>query len=484
MKIQYLSLLIAALLISGCASNNENNQDHHNDDNYLIKEDTSIDFLCMADDSYHEELQAMVDDFMKSEPHVKVRLFNPLGSGSYSAIERYIVSGFFKEDYPDIAQCFPDNVVKYLALGYALDIDPYINNETYGLVGDEKADYITSFLEEGTKYSIKGTYSLPFCKSTELMYYNADALLGVDLSAIDNSINEGHVLDTDYLDNLTWEELFTKLCPALKTYNDGLSHSEKIYIESDESAIFTYESDENFFITLASQYGYGYTHIDEQGQGHIDFENDEMKGLLKELNNAKTNGYLQTHGSNRDYVSNLFTARKALFSVSSTASLSYNYNKNDPFNIGVAKIPHPEGKDYTSINQGPSVCILDHKDENRSLASFLLWKHITNKSNSSSWSLKTGYMPIRNSSFETEEYQAAINIKEDATILEKATADNLNKISLVKDTTFNTSIFKGSGNARTNVGLLLKEVLLSDGSDETINQLFKSYADDAKSYLD
>ena len=484
MKYKAFYFLLIPLLLTGC--NNNNGQQTNNDDieeNCLIKEDTSIEFLCMADKDYHALLQSMVDDFMKKEPHVKVRLYNPLGSGNYSAIERVVVAGFFKEDYPDIVQCYPDNVVKYMAQGYALNLDDYLNNQTYGLVGEDENDYISAFLQEGQQYSVNGTYSLPFCKSTELLYYNADVLEGLNLYSVDPTINNGQTLTKDYLDNLTWEELFDKLCPALYTFNESLGAESKIYVNGPDSGIFTYDSDENFFITLANQYGYGYTHITEEGKGSIDFNNAEMKALLKKLQVAKSNGYLETRGTYHDYVSTLFTERKALFTVSSTAGLAYNYDYNKPFSIGVAHIPHPANKEYSSINQGPSVCILDHKDNNRSLASFLLWKHITNKTNSSSWSLATGYMVIINSSYTTDEYKAAITVNEKSSKLDIAKTDNLKKIADVKDQTFNTSVFKGSSNARTNVGKLLRDVLLSDGTDATISDLFHFYSEDARKYL-
>ena len=455
------------------------------EENCIIKEDTSIDFLCMADSEYHDALQAMVNNFEKSEPHVKVRLYNPLGSGNYAAIEKIIVSGFFKEDYPDLAQCYPDNVFKYISQGYAVNIDKYLNNRDYGILGEEKEDYISSFLKEGQSYSTEGTYSLPFCKSTELMYYNADVLVGLNLSTIDNTINDGKALDKEYLDNITWEELFDKLCPAIYAYNESMDSDHKIYVNSSDSAIFTYDSDENFFITLAYQYDYGYTHLNANGKGSVDFNNENMKNLLKKLKYAKDNKYLQTRGSYEDYVSSLFTSRKALFTVSSTAGLTYNYNSKDPFTVGVAKIPHSEGKSYSSINQGPSVCILDHKDENRSLASYLLWKHITNKTNSSSWALATGYMGIRNSSYQTEQYKAAVNIPSDNTDLYKlAVSNNLTKISEVRDSTFNTAVFRGSSNARTLAGLLMKECLKSNDIENDINSLFQKHYDDAVNYIE
>ena len=54
------------------------------------------------------------------------------------------------------------------------------------------------------------------------------SLLGLDLSDIDASINNGKPLDAAYLDDLSWETLFGNLCPAIKAYNDVLPIEEKI----------------------------------------------------------------------------------------------------------------------------------------------------------------------------------------------------------------------------------------------------------------
>ena len=476
-------LPLLAFLLIGCQNNNgvsltsENGQESKG----IIKEDVTIEFLCLTDNHYQKELTRMIEEFKSVEEKVTVNLINPPAAGNYNVLEKIVISGFFKEDYPDIVQCYPDNVVKYIDRGYAINLNDYLNNSVYGL-NEEREDYINTFLEEGSHYSKNGVYSLPFCKSTELLYYNADVLLNLDLSSIDGSINGGQKLTEDYFNNLTWEELFGKLCPAIKAYNAV----NNIYDDSNDSGIFTYDSDENFFITLANQYGYGYTSVNEQGHGSVDFNNDEMKELVKTLKTAKDNGYLQTRGSYGDYVSDLFQKRKSLLTVSSTASLSYNYNESSPFKIGVAKLPKASGKSYSSINQGPSVCLLDHKDNNRALASYLLWKHLTNQSNSSSWAVKTGYMGIRNSSYLSEEYQEAINpdlSKEEKPLYAEAVADNLKLIKEVRDTTFNTPVFRGSSNARTNVGLLLTECLNSDDLDNNIDTLFSAYEDDASSYV-
>lgn len=481
MNKKYLYCLLIPLLLAGCSNQNQedNGEKIIDDSNAIVKTDVSIDFLCMVSETYLPKLQAMVNQFMIQEPHVTVNLSNPLGAGNYTVLEKNVVAGFFKNNYPDLVQCYPDNVVKYIARGYAVELDEYLNNIDYGVIRNNETDYIQSFLNEGASYPVAGTYSLPFCKSTELLYYNADALLGLQLTGI----NEGNEIDEEYLNNLTWDEVFDNLCPALATYNDSLPDDQKIYNKTTNSALFTYDSDENFFITLANQYGYGYTGFDESGNSSIDFDNDGMKNLMRKLKAAKDDGYLHTRGSLNNYVSELFTKKEALFTVSSTAGLSYNYSFNDPFAVGVAKIPHAAGREYSSINQGPSVCILDHKDENRSLASYLLWKFITNENNASDWFLTTGYMGIRNSCYTNEEYLKKLDTDGVTDLYELAKAENLKKIAEVSALTFNTPVFKGSGDARSNVGKLITNCLTSDDLESEIDSLFTTASEETKSHL-
>lgn len=482
MKKGYLTLAMSIFLLMGCTASNNNFSNNQNiiDGDCFVKENVTIEFLCLTDNHYKSELERMIEEFEKAEPHVKVNLTNPSAAGNYSVLEKTVIAGFFKEDYPDIVQCYPDNVVKYIDRDKAINLDPYLNNAEYGLK-EEKNDYIEAFLNEGTGYSKEGTYSLPFCKSTELLYYNANKLLNLVLPGVNN----GEPLNEDYFNNLTWEEMFNVLCPALKTYNENnkVGTVYPLYDESEGCGIFTYDSDENFFITLANQYNYGYTSVDTNGKGSIDFDNDGMKSVVKMLKNAKDNGYLQTRGSYGDYVSYLFTGNKSLFTVSSTASLSYNYDAKNPFKIGVAKLPKAEGKEYSSINQGPSVCLLNHNDDNRALASYLFWKYITNEKNSSLWAVNTGYMGIRDSSYTSPEYLAALEVKDSANLYDKAVSDNLKMIKEVSNTTFNTPVFRGSSNARTNVGILLKDCLKATDLDASIDELFKNASDDAKTYL-
>ena len=64
-----------------------------------------------------------------------------------------------------------------------------------------------------------------------------------------------------------------------------------------------------------------------------------------------------------------------------------------------------------------------------------------------------------------------------------AEAKNFLKIADVRDSTFNTPVFRGSSNARTNVGLLLRDIFNGDGDEAAIADLFQQYAGEAESYL-
>ena len=477
MQKKYIILAVIPFLLSSCnINNNEGNSHNPYEDTCIIKENTTIDFFTMLYGDYYDEMQKIVAKFEETEPHVKVNFSNPLGNGKYEMLEKTVISGFFKGEYPDIVQCYADNVVKYLHHGYAMNLDSFMNNAQYG-ISQEQSDYVSAFMEEGANYTVNGTYSLPFCKSTELMYYNADVLLGLDLSNIDASINNGKKLDVSYFDSLTWEELFGKLCPALKAYDDTKSADEKLlkHQADNPSSYVTYDSDQNLFITLAYQYGYGYTSVNEQGEGQIDFNNDGMKNLMKTFNAARKNGYLETNATINDYVSGMFTKQRCLFTISSTASISYNYNEANPFKVGVAKIPSAQDKEYCSINQGPSLCILDHHNNNRSLASYLLWKYITNEKNASDWALYTGYMGIRNSCYTNSDYQKATTINDDSSLKSILAADNLKAISNVRTKMFNTPVFRGSSDARANAGKLMKDCLINENIDTEIDALFDSY---------
>ena len=444
---------------------------------YFIDTPVTIEFWNTF--SYTTQIENIIAKFKEVEPNVTV--VNNKQSGGYDDLKSKVIQGFPTNNYPDLVVAYPDHVAEYLDYNKAVDLQPYMTNADYGWSEADMEDVVSTFLDEGEQYPIPGVYSLPMAKSTEAMYYNEDVLIGLDLSSVDPTINNGDPINATYLNNLTWEELFNKLCPAITQYNNGLAEADKILkTDQDYHAIFAYDSDDNLFITLAEQYGYDYTAIDQTtGVGQILFNNDDMKNLMKVFNTAYKNGYIMTKGSaGGNYTNNYFTLQNSLFSVGSTGGVKYQVAEG--FNVGVARIPQAAGHDPKIINQGPSVAVLNRGDSNRILATWLFYKFLTNEENSLYWALETGYMPIRNSGYESDDYLDYCSTEgKDPYSLELLTAKNASYVGTVTNYLYTSPVFKGSSSARNAAASVMTQCLThSNLTDAALNEIFQKAVDD------
>ena len=469
------------------------------EENCIVKEDTEIIMWSTFNTTYQAFLDNAAISLRKHEPHIKVTIVKQ--GANYSGLKDMIVNGFAANNYPDLAPAYPDSVNDFIDAMKALDIGKYMNNKNYGWTEDDLNDIYPAYLEEGSSYSIPGTYSLPLAKSTEAMFYDR-RVLKVDLSQIDNTINNGKPISEDYLNNLTWEEMFDHLCPALLTYNDQLIAAGKTPLidKNVESlnglySVIGYDSDDNLFITLAEQYGLGYTSVNTNlGVGSLDFVekgsdgrfsgvSEGYRNLMKKFNDAYLKHYIVTQGTYGGYTSKLSNSNACLFSIGSTGGTSNQFSESNPKDIGVANIPHAEGRKLKVINQGPSMAFLNHKDENRAIASWLFYKEFTQGVFPIAWSTTTGYSPIRKSVAESDDYMDF----SDPDQFDAATTDILMARASVYSGSvgpylFTSPVFTGSSTARSEVGGLMQNCLTNGEdkgvlTDENLLKFFKTAYD-------
>jgi uncharacterized protein YjdB len=447
--------------------------------NAVIKEHTVINVWATFNDTYRTLIENAIAELSVEEPNLEVVYTKK--SGSYSDLTTMVTNGFSANDYPDVAALYPDAVSEFISANKGLNMEPYMNNPTYGWSTEDKADVYASYLEEGQNYSVPGTYSLPAAKSTEAMYYDR-RILGLNLASIDASINGGKKITEDYINNLTWDELFDHLAPALIKYNETLDDASKLIDTTNKDwAVFGYDSDDNLFITLAEQYGYGYTSYDAATGGSIDFNNNQMKTLVNRLYEAKQDRLLTTKGvlGGSTYVNTLANNNAVLFSVGSTGGVTYQFAANNPKDIGVALIPQAAGKAKKVISQGPSFAFLDHKDENKAIGSWLFYKKFAERKFCLPWSMTTGYSPIRASITETKDWlNYCDESKTTIRTVSRLLARNAIYSGEVGDYLFTSPAFKGSGEARVQVGSLLTAVLNEKAlTAQRLNELFQTAYD-------
>lgn len=449
-----------------------------------IKDPTEIVIWTTYNDTYQAVLNNCIDEFKKMEPNVTVK--NIKQNTDYGGLAKMVSDGFAVDNYPDMCAAYPDAANAFILNFKALNMEPYMNDPEIGWSEEDLNDIPEAYIQLGQNYALPGTYSLPASKSTEAMYYNQDKLLNVDLSGIDATINNGQPLNDRYLQNLTWEELFEKLVPALDAYDTAEKNAGRAGLIDKTTysdwAWVGYDSDDNLFITLAQQYGYGYTSINQNtGAGSIDFNNQGMKDLMKKFVGYQKQHYFTTKGVIDTNVNYRSTVDAMMFSIGSTGGVKYQFADSSKHNVGVALIPQAAGKAKKVISQGPDFAFLDHKNENRAKATWLFFKLFTSTKYNTAWALASGYSPVRYSVMETEDYMEYVDYEsKDEHTLDRLTAFNANYAAGVGDYAFTSAVFKGSDEARTQVGTIFAQCAASTNLDADIDGIFQTAVDNTK----
>lgn len=429
-------------------------------------------------------IDGLIEDFEKDHPNIKVEEIKVGGyDGALSQTKSDLSTG--NGEHGDLVICYPDHVMTYIDFGVAVNLQTLIDDPEVGWSEDDKADYIAGFVSEGKQFPIEGTYCLPYVKSTEALFYNKDVLIGLNLQSVDPTINNGNAITAEYIDSLTWEEFFGKLCPALMTYNDGLATDKKILVDGGETAIngiCGYDSTANLFINLCEQYGYGYTSSNTAtGKGSIDFNNDNMKSVMKVFNKASLAGYIKpstAQSGSGGYCSGYFTKQNLLFNIGSTAGAKHEVSKS--FDVNVAPIPGAASGNKHVISQGPSLCILRHNEGGKEMANkrikaaWELYKFLTSTVNNANWAISESYLPVRISSLGVDDYVSHTDLNKPAKSEELLAAKTCKYSTAASNNVFTSAVFKGSSEARAQVGGLMSEVLLADHelSDAELTKLF------------
>ena len=447
--------------------------------------------------TFNDQYQAIIEKAIRSmkEKYPEYTIKNVKQNGSYDDLKSMVIKGVSGGDYPDLVVAYPDSVADFITTGKALNIQSYMEDKEIGWTAEDLDDVPAGYIQEGQNYVVPGTYSLPICKSTEAMYYNRDVLINLNLSSIDDEINNGQPLTDSYLQNLTWDELFDHLCPAIMAYNDTLPEASKILKPAadykDTWALVGYDSDDNLFITLAEQFGLGYTSINQQtGAGSIDFvekENGAFKGvseeylnLMKKFTTAYQKKYFTTKGvvgKNVNYVS---TTGGMLFSIGSTGGVKYQFSETNKFDVGVAPIPQVSTTSRKMISQGPSIAFMKRgssKDvqESRAKGAWLFYKEWTSQAINIEWAMNTGYAPIRKSVAESAAFLKYSNVEEkDPKTLDILTARNARYVAQNIDNLFSSPVFNGSSKARQAVSGVFADIFKNSKTLDVESAAFKT----------
>ena len=410
--------------------------------------------------------------------------------GAYDDIAKKISDGYSVKNTPTMAVAYPDNVADYIDIGksanaeFVVNLDKFINDSQIGFgkerwLGDryDEEDFVEEFYNEGKQYTVAGTYSLPFLKSTEIMFYNMDALIDV-MRGYKPEFNNSKTKIKEYMSKLTWDE-FVTLCTYVKDNCVGTEDYNMLEVP------MWYDSDANLFISKMYQNEIPYSSINN-GVGRIDFEDtanfNKTVDMLDSFRQLAKNGIMTTKGLKNKYGSDYFTGEKCLFSIGSSGGSGYNFPQADAFELGVCRVPASNNKPLY-VSQGPTLAMFNDQglsQEANALAQKYAWKfmkYITNGQAGAEICVNgsEGYMPVRNSAFETSFFQEFMEEGERYAQCYKVVVDDINN-----DAGYLVSpAFKGSASLRTYCGSLLTASLNADSKND-IPALVTSAINDAK----
>ena len=409
------------------------------------------------DHTMGENLRTVLDtyiaDFNKIYPNIHVEHEQV---GSYADVRDQIGTKINAGNQPHIAYCYPDHVALYNMAKVVQPLDVFIDSEieSIGLSAAQKADFIEAYYEEGRQFGDNKMYTMPFSKSTEVLYYNATFFA--------KYAGEPYNLKVP----TTWDEM-EETCRKIK--------------EIDPDSIpLGYDSESNWFITMCEQLDTPYTSATGE---HFLFDNAENKAFIKRFREWYVKGYVTTQEIHGSYTSSLFveqdeTKVHSYMSIGSSAGATHQRPaKGDagyPFEVGITSIPQANENNKKVISQGPSVCIFKKANIQETIASWLLVKFLTTSVEfQASFSMASGYVPVLKSVATNPVYAGFLASADGGDFVAALSA----KVCLEQEAYYYASpAFVGSSEARDQVGSIIQIAFVND--PETMGMTLDQFLDE------
>ena len=446
-----------------------------------ISKQVEIKFYSTMGQNLSPTFTTYLEKFNTLYPNIKVTHDSTIGG--YDDVRDKIKTEITTGAQPNVAYCYPDHVAAYNTAGVVATLDSYINSKDYvvlpdgtkeniGLSKAQIADFIPGYYSEGQQFGSSKMYTLPFSKSTEVLYYNATFFK-------DNNIP----VPTHW-----W--CSEEVCGNCNT-SSMEAVCKKIKELDSTSVPLGYDSEANWFITMCEQLKSPYTAA--RGQKYK-FNNSTNRDFVTRFNGWYQNGWVTTQKLYGAYTSALFIAtsgQKSYMSIGSSAGATHQRpavvttpegTEEYPFDVGITSIPQQDASNKKVISQGPSLCMFSNDDKDVELATWLFVKYFTtNVEFQAAFSMKSGYTPVLQSVRNPELAKDNKVIAKYISFLNSANGgDNIAALSTKvcldqADYYYTSPAFNGSSVARDEVGKLIAQCLPMTG-DNLADQISAAFA--------
>lgn len=408
-------LLSSSLLLAACGGNNGGNTTDTTAGGTTSDETgkaVDVTFWHAMNVPHQEAITELTKKFNDSQKDVVVKEMN---QGDYSSLQQSIMASGVSGDLPTMAQLTPGLAPDLADNGLLQSLEGLFVSDS-GFTQEEMDDIYEGFIG-GSMY--KGEmYTVPFSKSTRVMFYNKGVLdeYGVDVP---------------------------------KTWDEVIALGEKMVEKSDDRVAMGLENGiEMEFETIARQNGSPFIQADPL---KADINSPESVEALEFMMNAFDKGYARTAGED-GYFSGPFARGESALYIGSSAGVAHVKPSADENELdwGTAEIPTFNNKELT-LFAGNDLGLFTSASEEEQKAAMSFIHFLLEPENTAYWSMQTGYVPIRRAALDVEDYKKFIE--------ENPTAEAANK---ELEYGISSPVFKGYGEYRN--------VLLETMDEVTINK--------------
>lgn len=335
-----------------------------------IDEPVTIEFWHAMTGQLETTLQSLADKFHEENPNITVKL---VAQGSYSDLSQKLMAAAKAKTSPAMAQGYASWQTEYINNRLIEDLTPYMNDPEVGLSEEDKNDIVPAFLEDNM-WDGK-LYGLPFNKSTEVLYYNQDYLThaGVEVPT-------------------TWEELKEAAAKLTGSFNGkdvvGMGFENSVTMDLP---------------TFVLQAGGEFVSAD----GEVLFNSAEGKAALSFLHDMIVTDKTGRLAGEDGYMSTPFGRGDVAMYIGSSAGASYVADSvGGAFSWSTAVLP--KNVAAASPFNGTNTFVFTSASAEEKLAAWLFAKYLTENENTVAWASATGYVPVRTSALESEQWQSFI----------------------------------------------------------------------------
>ncbi|MDY6867969.1 MAG: extracellular solute-binding protein [Chloroflexota bacterium] len=324
-------------------------------------EGTTVQFWHVYSDEPGEALQGLVDEFNETNEYgITVEAFN---QGDYGDIEDKVNAGIQSGDLPDVVMAYTNALADWYSVDSVADLNPYINDEEYGLTEDEKADLYPHLIDAGS--APDGAWiAYPMTQSANVLVYNFTWAEELGFATAPQ----------------TSAELKDVACAA------AAANAEKGEDFAGTGGLVYYPSATNWLHFL---YAFGGDELNDDKSAY-DFSTQEAIDASMYILELKEEGCVWQTES---YPNPEQAQRKALITMSSTAGLPYYEaafaEENNDDEWGFIAAPGPDGQ--MAVDAFQQMLGVIPSTEEEELASWLFIKWLTSPEIQARWIRASGY---------------------------------------------------------------------------------------------